>query len=107
MKFRSRLAAFAAVAGLSLLPVHAFADEAAENFLKSWIDKIDASPDWIANYSNLGSDGDNTTLTGLTIEGQESAFSITIQTITVTGFTSSDDGAMAAKEFDADGIVID
>ena len=109
MRFKSRLVALAAVSGLSFVPVHAFADEAAENFLKSWIEQIDASPDWIANYSALGTDTDTgiTNLSGLSIESQTAEFSITIETIAVTGFTSSDDGAFAAKEFDADGIAID
>lgn len=86
-----------AILAVSCVSWPALADEAAENYLKSWVEAIDASPAWSASYRSLDSDDSVTTMKGLTIASEEPGFQVTLDNFIVDGFSQSSDGALTAS----------
>ena len=105
MSVRTRLIVFSSIACLSLSAAPAVADEAAEEFLRAWIDSIDASPEYRATYASISSDDatDTTTIQGLAVASVAPGFSLDVDTIAIAGFVPSSDGTFAAGSVRLDG----
>lgn len=94
----------AAIAAIAFVALPAAADEATENFLKSWVSSIDNAPGWNATYANLASEASGRTiLGGFTVTSEEPGFSLTFETIGVAGYDAGADAAFAAEEVALDG----
>lgn len=96
-------AAFVALAA----PAHAA--EPVETALIAWMDAIDASPDWRASYASLAVDPvtGRATLSGLSISAEKPGFALSVDRVTVDGFTPTSDATFAAHEMDLDGLRLD
>lgn len=105
MRFLRRSVLSASVVCALVAATPAGANEAAEAFLKSWVESIDVSPDWRASYARLTSDtaADTTTLGGLTVASERPGFTLKIDTVSVTGLIPSADGTFAAASVRLDG----
>jgi hypothetical protein len=107
MRVRSSLTIVASSVFLSLA-TPAAANEAAEEFLRSWIASVDASPDYRAAFSSITSDAatDTTAIRGLAVASEAPGFALNIDTIAVTGFIPSSDGTFAAASVRLEGAEI-
>ncbi|MEX0696884.1 MAG: hypothetical protein WD099_05025, partial [Dongiaceae bacterium] len=105
MSIRTSLTVLSSVACLSFATVPAVADEAAEEFLRSWIDSIDASPEYRATYASISSDDttDTTTIQGLSVASVAPGFALDVEAIAIAGFVPSTDGTFAAGSVRLDG----
>lgn len=99
------------VASLACAPfgLPALADEAAEEFLRTWVASIDASPDYAASFTSLESDSTTgvTTLSGFLVSSEAEGLAVNVDTIAVSGFVPSTDGTtFAARSLRIENAVI-
>lgn len=104
MRNRALAVVFGGMTLLSAGP--AFAEEPIETAIRAWVSTLDASPNWVAGFSELSYDEPSRTATlkNLSIRSEtlSTKMEVTFATITVTGYSQMPDGGFGAVEIRAD-----
>ncbi|WP_336799648.1 hypothetical protein [Kaistia sp. MMO-174] len=104
LRVRLLAAGVSAFAMTASLP--ALAEEPIETAIRNWVSTLDASPNWVAGFSELSYDeGRRTaTLRNLTIRSETLATKLEISfgTIAITNYAEAADGGFKASEITAD-----
>lgn len=104
LRVRLLAAGVSAFAMTASLP--ALAEEPIETAIRNWVSTLDASPNWVAGFSDLSYDeGQRTaTLRNLTIRSETLATKLEISfgTIAITNYAEAADGGFKASEITAD-----
>lgn len=104
LRVRLLAAGVSAFAMTASLP--ALAEEPIETAIRNWVSTLDASPNWVAGFSELSYDeGQRTaTLRNLTIRSETLATKLEISfgTIAITNYAEAADGGFKASEITAD-----
>jgi len=104
LRVRLLAASVSAFAMTASLP--ALAEEPIETAIRNWVSTLDASPNWVAGFSDLSYDeGQRTaTLRNLTIRSETLATKLEISfgTIAITNYAEAPDGGFKASEITAD-----